>query len=86
MEESTRVVESCKVDLVFETADGPVHALSKIDLDINKGDFVVSKISSKSASGSDLTRSHYFTIQSKAKIDDVEPVSRIHPRYIIPIL
>ena len=40
MEESTRVVESCKVDLVFETADGPVHALSKIDLDINKGDFV----------------------------------------------
>ena len=40
MEESTRVVESCKVDLVFETADGPVHALSKIDLDINKGEFV----------------------------------------------
>ena len=40
MEESTPVVESCKVDLVFETADGPVHALSKIDLDINKGDFV----------------------------------------------
>jgi len=39
---------------------------------INKGDFVVSKISSKSESGSDLTRSHYFTIQSKAKIDDVE--------------
>ncbi|MBT5793776.1 MAG: ABC transporter ATP-binding protein [Deltaproteobacteria bacterium] len=40
MEDGSRVVEACKVDLVFETADGPVHALSEIDLEINKGDFI----------------------------------------------
>ena len=40
MEESTRVVEARKLDLVFETGDGPVHALSEIDLEINKGDFI----------------------------------------------
>ena len=40
MEESTRVVEACKLDLVFQTGDGPVHALSEIDLEINKGDFI----------------------------------------------
>ena len=34
------VVEASKVDLVFQTADGPVHALSDIDLEINKGDFI----------------------------------------------
>jgi len=40
MKESVRVVESQKVDLVFQTSDGPVHALSEIDLEINKGDFI----------------------------------------------
>ena len=40
MEESTRVVQARKLDLVFETGDGPVHALSEIDLEINKGDFI----------------------------------------------
>jgi len=40
MEESTPVVEARKLDLVFETGDGPVHALSEIDLEINKGDFI----------------------------------------------
>ena len=41
MEDGSRVVvEARKVDLVFETADGPVHALSEIDLEINKGDFI----------------------------------------------
>ncbi|HBD29359.1 MAG TPA: sulfonate ABC transporter ATP-binding protein, partial [Deltaproteobacteria bacterium] len=40
MKESVRVVEARKVDLVFQTSDGPVHALSEIDLEINKGDFI----------------------------------------------
>ena len=40
MEEGVRVVDARKVDLVFQTADGPVHALSEIDLEINKGDFI----------------------------------------------
>ena len=40
MKESARVVEARKVDLVFQTSDGPVHALSEIDLEINKGDFI----------------------------------------------
>ena len=34
------VVDAKKVDLVFQTADTPVHALSGIDLEIKKGDFV----------------------------------------------
>lgn len=40
MEDSAKVVEAGKVDLVFQTADGPVHALSEIDLEINRGDFI----------------------------------------------
>ena len=40
MEDGSQVVDARKVDLVFETADGPVHALSEIDLEINKGDFI----------------------------------------------
>jgi NitT/TauT family transport system ATP-binding protein len=40
MKESVRVVKARKVDLVFQTSDGPVHALSEIDLEINKGDFI----------------------------------------------
>ena len=34
------VVEAKKLSLTFQTNDGPVHALSKIDLTINQGDFV----------------------------------------------
>ena len=40
MKDSLKVVEASKVNLVFKTADGPVHALSGIDLEINKGDFI----------------------------------------------
>jgi ABC-type nitrate/sulfonate/bicarbonate transport system, ATPase component len=40
MKDITPVVEASKVDLIFQTADGPVHAISDIDLDINKGDFI----------------------------------------------
>ena len=40
MKDVSQVVEASKVDLVFQTADGPVHALSDIDLEINKGDFI----------------------------------------------
>ena len=40
MKDTPPVVEVSKVDLVFQTADGPVHALSDIDLEINKGDFI----------------------------------------------
>ena len=36
----TKVVDLKNIDLVFETPDQPVHALSDIDLEINKGDFV----------------------------------------------
>src|SRR5258708_30281572 len=38
--EPTRVVEIEKLSLVFETADGPVHALSEVDLTIESGEFV----------------------------------------------
>ena len=34
------VVEVKDLDLVFQTADAPVHALSNIDLTVNRGDFV----------------------------------------------
>lgn len=34
------VVEAKKLSLTFQTNDGPVHALSNIDLTINQGDFV----------------------------------------------
>jgi len=40
MKESVQVVKARKVDLVFQSSDGPVHALSEIDLEINKGDFI----------------------------------------------
>ena len=40
MNDTCPVVEASKVDLVFQTPDGPVHALSDIDLEINKGDFI----------------------------------------------
>ncbi|WP_117191673.1 ABC transporter ATP-binding protein [Rhizobium terrae] len=34
------VVSARKLGLTFETGDGPVHALSNVDLTVNKGDFV----------------------------------------------
>ncbi|MGC4390887.1 ABC transporter ATP-binding protein [Agrobacterium sp. M50-1] len=34
------VVSTRKLGLTFETGDGPVHALSHVDLDVGKGDFV----------------------------------------------
>lgn len=34
------VIEARNVSLTFETADGPVHALKDVNLQINKGDFV----------------------------------------------
>ena len=34
------VIEARGLDLVFETADGPVHALSGIDLSVREGEFV----------------------------------------------
>ena len=37
---TTRVVEIQGLSLVFETADGPVHALSQVDLAIEAGEFV----------------------------------------------
>ena len=40
MNDTPPVVEASNVDLVFQTADGPVLALSDIDLEINKGDFI----------------------------------------------
>lgn len=37
---SYSVVSARKLGLTFETGDGPVHALSNVDLDVKKGDFV----------------------------------------------
>jgi NitT/TauT family transport system ATP-binding protein len=36
----TNVIETRNLSLTFETNDGPVHALSDIDLDVKEGDFV----------------------------------------------
>lgn len=36
----TSVIEARGVDLTFQTADGPVHALKDVNLTINQGDFV----------------------------------------------
>lgn len=38
--DTSPVVSAKKLSLTFETNDGPVHALSEIDLDIAKGEFV----------------------------------------------
>lgn len=38
--DASPVVSAKKLSLTFETNDGPVHALSEIDLDIAKGEFV----------------------------------------------
>ena len=37
---SVPVVQARSLSLTFETNDGPVHALSNVDLDIGKGEFV----------------------------------------------
>src|SRR5690606_15894247 len=37
---STSVVSAKKLSLTFQTGDGPVHALSDVDLEVRKGDFV----------------------------------------------
>lgn len=34
------VISAKQLSLTFETNDGPVHALSNVDIDINKGEFV----------------------------------------------
>ena len=34
------VITAQNIDLTFQTADGPVHALKGVNLTINKGDFV----------------------------------------------
>jgi NitT/TauT family transport system ATP-binding protein len=34
------VIEARKLNLVFQTGDGPVHALKDVDLTIGKGEFV----------------------------------------------
>jgi len=34
------IVSAKNLDLVFQTNDGPVHALSDVELDVEKGDFV----------------------------------------------
>ena len=39
-EKGRSVVEARGLGLTFETSDGPVHALSDVDLDIGKGEFV----------------------------------------------
>ena len=36
----TSVISASNLDLVFQTNDGPVHALSDFNLTVNKGDFV----------------------------------------------
>lgn len=37
---SQSVISAEKLSLTFQTADGPVHALSDVDLEVNKGEFV----------------------------------------------
>lgn len=37
---TTAVIEAKALDLVFQTADGPVHALKDVKLSINRGEFV----------------------------------------------
>ena len=39
-ENQSSVVSAKKLGLTFQTSDGPVHALSNVDLEVGKGDFV----------------------------------------------
>ena len=36
----SEVINVSKLDLTFETNDGPIHALKNVDLKIDKGEFV----------------------------------------------
>ena len=38
--QEANTVETQNLDLVFQTRDGPVHALSEINLEIRQGDFI----------------------------------------------
>ena len=38
--QTDNVIKASKLNLTFETNDGPVHALSEIDLTVDKGEFV----------------------------------------------
>ncbi|QXT38082.1 ABC transporter ATP-binding protein [Gymnodinialimonas ceratoperidinii] len=40
LDTTSPVIQAKSLDLTFPTNDGPVHALSDVSLDINKGDFV----------------------------------------------
>ncbi|WP_439122870.1 ABC transporter ATP-binding protein [Marivita sp.] len=40
LSETKPVISATSLDLTFQTNDGPVHALSGVDLDIGKGEFV----------------------------------------------
>ncbi|MEC9172375.1 MAG: ABC transporter ATP-binding protein, partial [SAR324 cluster bacterium] len=33
-------VEAKNLDLVFQTSDSPIHALSEVNLEIRRGDFI----------------------------------------------
>ena len=37
---SAAVIEAKALNLIFQTADGPVQALKDVNLTVNKGDFV----------------------------------------------
>jgi len=39
-DETETIIDINDLDLTFETKDGPIHALSKINLQINTGDFI----------------------------------------------
>ena len=39
-DDAFRVIEARELCLTFETNDGPVHALSNIDLTVDRGEFV----------------------------------------------
>jgi NitT/TauT family transport system ATP-binding protein len=40
LSQSASVIEARDLNLVFQTGDGPVHALKDVNLTVNKGDFV----------------------------------------------
>ena len=40
LNDSTPVIEARDLNLVFQTGDGPVHALKDVNLSINRGEFV----------------------------------------------
>ena len=40
MTSAAPVIEARKLNLVFQTADAPVHALKDVDLTVGQGDFI----------------------------------------------